>query len=257
MKKPGLILVVVIAYLSSYVSFAQTSSLKEELAKAQILVGQGNTEEASKIYTGIMANYPDNKEAVQGWLMINMERSASGAEAAIKQLEDLEKSYPNNTGILFFKSFIQIQFKQFDTALAGFEKLISLQPDTTVNWIAKGQILSYMGRNEEALEAFEKATSLDPERTDIRGMQASTLSTLGRYDEAITVLNKALELAPGDATNIYNRGCVYCLKGDKANAIADLRKAITLNPQYKAYATKDEDFKSLWDDEDFKSLTSQ
>ena len=146
MKKLGLILMVFIAYFSSYITFAQTSSPKEALAKAQTLAKQGNTEEASKIYTGIMADYPDNKEAVQGWLMVNMKRSPTGEEEAIKQLEELEKSYPNNTGILFFKTYLQSEYKHYDAALAGFEKLITLQPDTALNWIGKGQILGLMNR---------------------------------------------------------------------------------------------------------------
>jgi predicted Zn-dependent protease len=257
MKKPGLILVVVIAYFSSYITYAQTSDLKEELAKAQTLVRQGNIEGASKIYTGIMANYPDNREAVQNWLAINMKRSAIGDVGVLKQLEELEKSYPNNTVILFLKSFLQSQFKQYDAALTGFEKLTTLQPDSVVNWIGKGQILSYMDRNEEALEAFKKAAALDPKRMDVWSMQADILSSLGRYDEAISMLDKTVELSPDFSPNIYNRACMYCLKGDKANALADLKRAISLNPRLKTYAAKDEDFKSLWDDEDFKSITSQ
>ena len=251
------ILIMIMALGLSYRSEAQTSIIKEELAKAQTLAKQGNTAEASKIYTGIMANYPDNREAVQGWLMINMKRSPTGEEEAIKQLEELEKSYPNNTGILFFKSFLQAEYKHYDQALAGFEKLTTLQPDTAVNWIGKGQILSYMNRNEEALNAFEKAITLNPKRFDVWGMQAGALSKLNRYDEAISTLNKAVELAPDYAVNIYNRGCIYCLKGDKVNALSDLKKAISLNPKFKSYAPKDEDFKSLWDNEDFKKLTSQ
>jgi tetratricopeptide (TPR) repeat protein len=255
MKRLIFLLIPIMAFVLSNKSEAQISTVKEELAKAQTLAQQGNTEEASKIYTGIMANYPNNKEAVQGWLIINMKRSPTGEEEAIKQLEELEKSYPDNTGILFFKSFLQAEYKHNDEALAGFEKLITLQPDTAVNWVGKGQILDAMNRNEEALKAFEKATSLDPKRFDVWGMQADALSKLGRYDEAISTYNKAVEIAPDYAGIIYNRGCAYCRKGDKVNALADRKRAISLNPQLKAYAPKDEDFKSLWDDEDFKKLT--
>ncbi|MGA2407162.1 MAG: tetratricopeptide repeat protein [Bacteroidales bacterium] len=255
MKKLIFLLIPIMAFVLSYKSEAQTSTVKEELAKAQNFAKQGNTAEASKVYTGIMSSYPNNKEAVQGWLMINMKRSPTGEEEAIKQLEELEKSYPNNTGILFFKSFLQAEYNHNDEALAGFDKLITLQPDTAVNWVGKGQILDAMKRNEEALKAFEKATSLDPKRFDVWGMQADALLKLGRYDEAISTYNKAVEIAPNYAGIIYNRGCAYCRKGDKVNALADLKRAISLNPQLKVSAPKDEDFKSLWDDEDFKKLT--
>lgn len=257
MKRLIFLLITVMALIFCYRSEAQTSTLKEELNKAQNLAKQGNVEEASKIYTGIMADYPDDKEAVQGWLMINMKRSPTGEEDAIKQLEELERSYPDNTGILFFKSFIQAEYKHYEEALAGIEKLITLQPDIADNWIMKGQVLSSQDKNEEALKAFEKATSLDPERYDVLGMQADVLSKIGRYDDAISTYNKAVALSPDNAVTIYNRGCTYCRKGDKVNAITDLKRAVSLNPQLKRYAAQDEDFKSLWDDEDFKTITSQ
>lgn len=54
---------------------------------------------------------------------------------------------------------------------------------------------------------------------------------------------------------MYNRACIYSLKGKKANTIADLERAIGMEPSFREYARTDEDFKSLYDDEDFKKLT--
>jgi len=49
---------------------------------------------------------------------------------------------------------------------------------------------------------------------------------------------------------------IYSLKGDRGNALKHLSKAIELNPEYKELAKKDEDFKILWDDEEFKNITT-
>jgi tetratricopeptide (TPR) repeat protein len=257
MKRLVLFLVPVVALFLCFRSEAQTPTLKDELAQAQSLAKQGNTTEASKVYTDIMGKYPDNKEAVQGWLMINMKRSPTGEEDAIKQLEELEKSYPNNTGILFFKIFIQAEYKHYDDALANVEKLISIQPDTALNWLMKGQILESLNNYEEALNAYNKATTLDPKNADAWQNQAGLLAKTNKFEEAILSYNRAIQLAPGQPVFIYNRGCAYCRKGDYANALADLGKAISMNSQFKSYATKDEDFKSLWNNEDFKKLTAQ
>jgi hypothetical protein len=43
--------------------------------------------------------------------------------------------------------------------------------------------------------------------------------------------------------------------GDKANAIVELEKAIKINPSFKLNAKIDEDFKTLYNDADFKKLT--
>jgi uncharacterized protein (TIGR02145 family) len=231
-------------------------TVKASLAKAQVLARQGNTEEASKIYLRIMEYYPDNRDAVQGWLIANMKRTPTGEAGAMKQLEELGKLYPNNTGIIFFIAFIQAESGNNEEALKNLETLIKMQPDTALYYIGKGQVLSAMKKYQEAFEAFDKATSLDPKRPDVWGMKADALSKMGKFDDALTTINKGIELAPNYPNGIYNRACIYSLKGDKANALADLGKAISMNPGFKKSAVKDEDFKSLYDDENFKKLTS-
>jgi formylglycine-generating enzyme required for sulfatase activity/Flp pilus assembly protein TadD len=255
MKRLIFLLILIMAFVLSYKSEAQTSAVKEELAKAQSLAKEGNTTEASKVYTGIMEKYPDNRDAVQGWLMINMKRSPTGEEEAIKQLEELEKLYPKNTAVIFFKTFLQTEYGHYDEALANAEKLTTIQPDDALNWLLKGQILEEMNKYEQALNAYNKATSLDTANSDAWQIKAGLLAKTNKLDEAIYSYTRAIQLAPGVAVFIYNRGCAYCRKGDKTNALADLKNAISLNPQLKSNAPKDEDFKSLWADEDFKKLT--
>jgi tetratricopeptide (TPR) repeat protein len=241
---------------SSQEAIAKSDTLKAHLKKAQMLTQQGNTAEASKIYTGIMEIEPDNKEAVQGWLMANMKRSPTGEEEAIKQLEELAESYPKNTAILFFKAYLESEHGHNEEALKDIEKLISSNPNDALNYIMKGQVLFGMEKYNDASQAFYKATSLDPSRGDVWAMQAGALAKIGKFDDAIVAANKGMELAPNNPVSIYNRACIYSLKGDKANALADLQKAISMNPSFKENATKDEDFKSLYNDEDFKKLTS-
>jgi tetratricopeptide (TPR) repeat protein len=251
------LLIMIMALILNFRSEAQTSTIKEELVKAQDLAKKGNIEEASKICTGIMGAYSDNKEAVQSWLIINMKRSPTGEEEAIGQLEELGKLYPKNSAVLFFKAFLQDEHGHKDDALATTEKLITMQPDTALNWLMKGQILEEMNKFDEALIAYEKATSLGPDNADAWQNKAGLFAKTNKLDDAISSYNKAIQLAPQQSIFIYNRGCAYCRKGDNTNALADLEKAISMNPRFKSLATKDEDFKSLWDNEDFKKLTSQ
>jgi formylglycine-generating enzyme len=255
MKKLIFLLIPLLVLVLNFKSEAQISSLREELAKAQALLQQGNTEEASKIYTDLMESSPDSKEAVQGWIITNMKRTPTGEEEMIGQLEGLEKLYPKNTAILFFKAYVQAEYKHYDESLATLEKLTTLQPDSALNWLLKGQILEELNKNDQALEAYSKATSLDSTNSDAWQNRAGLLAKTGKLDEAVYSYTRAIRLSPTVAVFIYNRGCVYSRKGDKANALADLKKAISLSPPLKASAAKDEDYKSLWDDEDFKKLT--
>jgi len=234
---------------------ARKDSVKVHLQKAQGFLKQGNPEEASKIYLSIMESEPNNKEAVQGWLMANMKRSPTGEEDAIKLLDELNKKYPENTAVIFFRAFIEGEYGHNEEALKDIEWLINVQPDDALNYIMKGQVLHAMARYNDAIQAFDRATLLDPSRWDVWGMKAGSLAKNGKFDEAISSINKGMELAPNQPVNIYNRACIYCLKGDKANALADLQKAISINPAFKGNARKDEDFKSLYEDEDFLKIT--
>lgn len=54
----------------------------------------------------------------------------------------------------------------------------------------------------------------------------------------------------------YNLACYYCLEGEKDSCLEYLRKSITGIQRYKEDAKTEEDFKTLWDDDDFKMITN-
>lgn len=121
--------------------------------------------------------------------------------------------------------------------------------------VEQGQTLSAMEQHQEALLAFEKATSLDPHRTDIWGMKAIELAMLKRFDDALACINRAIYMSQNNPALIYNRACIYCLKGDKENALADLKKSFERMPQLKICASIDTNLANLWKDPDFKKAT--
>lgn len=248
----------ILVFVLSFPVFGQEidrDSVQVYLKKAQTFFREGKISEANGIYTLLMKEYPANREAVQGWLIANMKRSPSGEVEAILQLDSLNKLYPENIGIIFFRAFIEAEYGKNEAALKDVERLITTQPDSADNWILKGQLMHGMKRYQEAVEAFEKATTLNPGRTDVWGMKAAALVQTGEHEAALTAAKKGVELAPGNAFAMYNRGCIYALKGDKANALADLRKALEINPRLKQHAKTDEDLKSLWEDEEFITIT--
>lgn len=242
-------------YEKNIIGLPQVDSLKLKLQEAENLAKQGKTEDASKIYNRMMESFPNEKEVVKQWLILNMKRTPTGEEEAIQLMNELGKLHPANTAIIFWRMFLEAEHGHNEDAMKDVEELIKLQPDTAVNWVAKGQILTELKRYDEASEAFNKATILDPKRGDVWGMKASVLARIGKFDEALIAANKGIELMPGHPAGIYNRACMYSLKGDKANALIDLKRAIEMNPGFKQHARTDEDFKSLFEDEDFKNLT--
>jgi hypothetical protein len=93
------------------------------------------------------------------------------------------------------------------------------------------------------------------QNTDALRAQAEQLLQQGKYDEVITAVSKAIEQDPQNPLPWYRRATARALKGETANALADLKKAIELDPNLKSRATSDAFFKSLQDNAEFKSLT--
>jgi len=145
----------------------------------------------------------------------------------------------------------------YNLALKSFEKAIELKPDYAEAWYNKGLILMRLRKDKEALESFEKAINLKPNYVKAWNNKGVVLKRLMRYDEALEAFKKALELDKNNTTSLYNIACVYSLKGDKEKALEYLKKAIELKPKLKEESKEDQDFKNLWDDEDFKKLTQK
>ncbi|MGE5406480.1 MAG: tetratricopeptide repeat protein, partial [Methanosarcina sp.] len=249
MKSLKFLLIFALAIIFTLGVTGQASPEKDELAKAQQLANQGNTDEAIKVLTGMMEKYPDNFEVVQSYMMM---KKFPDKDAGITAIEELVNKYPQNSAILFAKAFLMTEDGKLDQALALTEKLTAMKPDNSVYWLLKGQILEGMDKGNEAFDSYEKATSLDPKNANAWQIKAGMQAKMKKYDDAVASYTKAIELVPAQPVFIYNRGCAFCLKGDNTNALTDLAKAISLNPQFKSYATQDEDYKSLWDNEEFK-----
>ena len=233
----------------------RSDSVRLELIRAQSLVSQGKYGEASMICIRTMENDPGNKEAVRIWLTANRGNGPGSPDGDVRLLRDLETRYPDNSAVIFWKSMILAENGHPEEALKGFEVLTNIQPDSAVNWIAKGQIMDALGRFNEAYMALDKGVKLDPRRSDVWGMRGVALARLSRYNEAIESLTKALDMSPGNPVDLYNRACVYCLKGDKTRSMEDLKRAITASPEFRQMAANDNDFRKLWNDPDFINLT--
>lgn len=144
------------------------------------------------------------------------------------------------------------RLEEFSHRLETLEMLgVSLKPE---DYSKRGYNLYHKGKYELALKSFEKVIELDPDNAQTWFNKGVTLGELGRHDDAFKAYEKAIKLNPDNAWAWFNRACAYSLKGDKRNALQNLSKAIELDAKCKETAKKDEDFKNLWDDEDFKRI---
>lgn len=92
-----------------------------------------------------------------------------------------------------------------------------------------------------------------PQSVDER-LYASTLALNGgRYDEAIAHLRLVRDEDPDNDHALYMLAVAHAQRGEHAEAIAHLERAIALNSENRALARRDPDLESLQGDEAFQS----
>jgi len=83
-------------------------------------------------------------------------------------------------------------------------------------------------------------------------LYASTLALNGgRYDEAIAHLRLVRDEDPDNDHALYMLAVAHAQRGEHAESIAHLERAIALNPENRAIARRDPDLDSLHDDDAF------
>lgn len=123
------------------------------------------------------------------------------------------------------------------------------------------------GNFDEANELIDKAISNNPANPKAHGLKGRILKRLAQESGKPgdkTLLQKALDeatqaahLNPNIGGAWYNMACYGALLGkSRAEILANLARAFGLDPELKRQAGTDGDLESLWNDDDFKRLTS-
>jgi len=104
---------------------------------------------------------------------------------------------------------------------------------------ALGQLYEQLGkaRNADAaapvMEAIEEIWGASGSDTvDLLMSRAERLVTERDYDLALRILDATADIAPGDAEVWHRRATVHLLKRDHELALADLRRALNLDPKH-------------------------
>lgn len=96
--------------------------------------------------------------------------------------------------------------------------------------LAEADQLRSSGAHPAAAILLRKLVLLAPERLDIRLLLGDTLHRLGRYDEALSVYDEASSRFPDSPLLANNRGVTLLARGDLAEAVTTLARAIILDP---------------------------
>jgi Flp pilus assembly protein TadD len=155
--------------------------------------------------------------------------------AVLRQATDLRPGFWRNWSYLGYAYF---QAGRHQDAIAAYERLLALQPDSARGHAAYGVVLHEIGRVEEARAHYRRALDLDP--TPSAWSNLGTLDFFeGRYADAVGAYEKAIAMRPKDATYHNNLGDARTALRRRTEAASAYGTALELLEQQLATNPRD------------------
>ena len=224
--------------------------------------------------------------AVLGGVLVEQGKNAE----AIRVLRQAASQAPNDVQVWDYLGYGYHYAGLIDLAEQALRHSRDLNPSPPRIYWMHGRMLTYEGRAHEAAEEARAALQRTPQQFKLMAFLGYFLYYEGKYDEAQTWVDKAIEVRGGkgdDAPLIISAymhamrgerdkidplvlgykpenvidgdlaewvGDVYALLGDKAKALAFLRRAVQLGDHNYPWFQRDKNWDKLRGDPDFEKL---
>ena len=184
-------------------------SAKQALEIALNAVEKGDKDKASKYFEAVLAKYPDNKDALEGYKKLNP--------------NSLFRSDLDELKVLFNKAkFREVEIKS--------KMFIEKYPEVQELRTYLGTTLGMRGEHAEALTHFIKAAELTPLNAGVQFNLGNSYKANNALKNAEASYLKAITLAPNHMPSYNNIGNIYLVYKDYDTAISYFKKAIELAP---------------------------
>jgi tetratricopeptide (TPR) repeat protein len=148
-------------------------------------------------------------------------------------LSDSPSLDPVQTSELWHKKGLIHQMgKEYEQAIASYDKALEIKPDYHEAWYNRGVALGNLGRLEEAIASYDQALEFKPDYHEAWNNRGIALRNLGRFEQAIASYDRALEFKPDKHEAWNNRGNALFNLGRFEQAIASYDQALEFKPDY-------------------------
>jgi hypothetical protein len=104
--------------------------------------------------------------------------------------------------------------RQFDAALASYDRAIAIEPQYAEAHTNRGVVLKELGRFEPALASHDQAIAITPDCAEAYSNRGVLLYELKRVDAALASYTEAIALRPDYARAYENRAYAFLLSGN-------------------------------------------
>jgi protein O-GlcNAc transferase len=236
-----------------------TVNVRKTLLKAKGLARKGEFDTAVELFTAVLNQFPQNKEAASGLASIRQARSAGVQASGVfqQELQNLVKlfngghlqrvldvgqrlahQHPDEPLVHNVLGAAKKSLLDYDAAVASFTKAIQLQPDYAEAYNNLGTVLHDIGRNEDAIASYSKAVQFQPNFSEAHNNLGNVLKDSHRSEEAVSCYVRAIRIRPDFATAHSNLGSVLSELGRYEEGIASYLEALRYKPDSSATLAK-------------------
>lgn len=184
----------------------------------------------------------------QNEMKLEQDKAQKQEEDRKKREQELKDKYD--------RSFEAFHGKKYNLAIQLSDEILAVDPNYYMALNLKGIALCYSKNFEDGMSFIDKALAIKPDYGYARFNKALAYELFGKYDESLTWYDKALEVEDY-VWSYYGKASIYGRKGDIANTVKYLKKAIEMNPDVKNVAKSEEDFNPVRNFKEFKELVEQ
>ncbi len=151
-------------------------------------------------------------------------------DLAIAEYNKVIKLDPNSANAYYNRGLAYYHKKEYDQAIADYNKAIAINPNYTDAYIYRGNAYNEKKESDKAMADYNKAIAIDPNSTNAYIYRGLAYEQKKEYDQAIVDYNKAIAINPNYTDAYIYRGNAYNEKKESDKAMADYNKAIAIDP---------------------------
>lgn len=196
---------------------------------AGIYAGAGQAEKALALYDRAIELNPATSEPYfsKGVLLVNLKRLEE-AERAFQQGNERAKDSPIG---YYYLGRIGVEAKQFDRAVAGFERAIAINPSFEPAYIALAGVYESRQERDKAVAVYRRyLQAVNSHSKDVRQHIIRLYINDKLYREALAELEDMLARDPDDLDAQLRIGLIYGELKDYPKAVEQLKKILAARP---------------------------
>ena len=244
-------------YERAEAAFNKALAIDPQLIEARMLMvfvylWRGQKQKAREEVSHARKEMPN--EAVVHFVKATLHRLDGEYGRALRSYDRLVRLDPAAHVVASYnRALVHIYMGHFDEALRQLDN--AGEPDNPLVAAFRALISYYTGHTDDAASHMHQVVAKHPRLHGIRPFMGMFLSAQGKHDEALAELtNDVKRNGEVDSDIAYLIGSVYALEGNREEAFAWLKRAISLGNENLPCFQGDPNWDALRDDERFKQI---